>query len=84
MIMPTRKEAAGPRLHEPAHATARVDSTFSIVDAPRLPEGFSAWRLWQYEGDASVPGVEKTADLSRAHPERGLDGLRLSTRSPGR
>ncbi len=34
------------------------------VKAPRLPEGWSAWNLWQFEENATVEGVEKGADLS--------------------
>lgn len=37
------------------------------VEAPRLPKGWSAWHLWQWQGDASVPGVEKAADLSKVN-----------------
>ncbi len=60
------------------------------VDAPRLPSGWQAWHLWQYQADADVPGVEKGADLSHLDrdldlsvlvvPERlGYSGLRHST-----
>ena len=42
------------------------------VDAPKLPAGWSAWRFWQWRGDAGVPGVEKGADLNRVNRE-GLD-----------
>jgi len=34
------------------------------VDLPTLPEGWERWTYWQYKGDASVPGITKTADLS--------------------
>lgn len=54
------------------------------VEEPRLPKGFSGWRLWQFEGDASVPGVEKSADLSRPHPDGGLEALLLGPSAPGR
>ena len=37
------------------------------VDKPRLPAGWSTWHLWQWKGDATVPGVEHGADLSRIH-----------------
>lgn len=35
------------------------------VEAPRIPKGWTTWWLWQWQGDATVPGVEKTADISR-------------------
>ena len=47
------------------------------VDAPRLPEGWTDWHLWQYRGDATIAGVEKNADVSRLHPGTSLDSLRL-------
>lgn len=37
------------------------------VEEPRLPAGWSEWHLWQWQGDATVPGVEKSADLSRVN-----------------
>jgi lysozyme len=39
------------------------------VEAPTVPAGWETWTLWQWMGDADVKGVEKGADLSRAHPE---------------
>lgn len=45
------------------------------VAAPQLPAGWSRWHLWQYQGDATVPGVEKTADLSRANRDLDLSVL---------
>ena len=39
------------------------------VEAPRLPRGWQAWHLWQFQGDASVPGVEKSVDLSHVNRE---------------
>ncbi|HMB54982.1 MAG TPA: GH25 family lysozyme, partial [Thermoanaerobaculia bacterium] len=47
------------------------------VDAPRLPAGFDAWHLWQFDQDRDVPGVEKGADVNRVHPEHGIDHLRI-------
>lgn len=44
-------------------------------DEPRLPKGWTNWYLWQWKGDAEVPGVEKGADLSRLNelmPDRHL------------
>lgn len=38
------------------------------VEEPHLPEGWSGWHLWQWQGDAEIPGVEKNADLSRINP----------------
>ncbi len=37
------------------------------VEEPRVPAGWSSWHLWQWQGDAAVPGVEKSADLSRVN-----------------
>ena len=46
------------------------------VESPRLPAGWTTWHLWQWRGDAQVPGVEKNADLSRVnHAE--VDNLEL-------
>ncbi len=45
------------------------------VDAPRVPEGWSRWTLWQWKDDHDVPGVEKDADVSRLHPQVPLEGL---------
>jgi lysozyme len=46
------------------------------VAAPRLPTGWSEWHLWQWRGDAQVPGVAKGADLSKVNRE-GADLSRL-------
>ena len=35
------------------------------VESPRLPAGWERWHLWQYEGNATIPGIEKGADRSR-------------------
>jgi GH25 family lysozyme M1 (1,4-beta-N-acetylmuramidase) len=43
-----------------------------------VPGGWERWTLWQWQGDATVPGVEKNADLSRLHPEVALHELRIS------
>ena len=45
------------------------------VDQPTLPAAWSRWHLWQYEGNAPVPGIEKGADRSRLHPEVDLAAL---------
>ena len=47
------------------------------VEAPTLPAAWSEWLLWQFEGDATVPGVEKTADRSRLHERASLAALRI-------
>jgi lysozyme len=41
------------------------------VEAPRLPSGWQAWHIWQWQENAAIPGVEKGADLS--HLNRDLD-----------
>jgi len=35
------------------------------VESPTLPQGWITYHLWQWKGDAQVPGVEKKADLSK-------------------
>ena len=45
------------------------------VDAPRVPEGWPRWTLWQWKDDHDVPGVQKDADVSRLHPQIPLDRL---------
>jgi lysozyme len=50
------------------------------VEAPELPEGWAGWVIWQFEGDAGVPGIEKGADRSRTRPEVDLDALRIPFR----
>jgi lysozyme len=42
---------------------------------PTLPLGWKTWHLWQWSGDATVPGVEKTADLSRVNRSLDRSGL---------
>ena len=39
------------------------------VESPTLPRGWATYHLWQWKGDAQVPGVEKTADLSKFNPK---------------
>lgn len=43
------------------------------VDEPAVPTGWTTWHLWQHTGDAAVPGVEKSADLSRVNPSPEVD-----------
>ena len=43
------------------------------VDAPKLPEGWGAWHLWQFEENATVPGVEKSADVSHVNRSGDAD-----------
>jgi lysozyme len=47
------------------------------VEAPTLPAAWSEWLLWQFEGDATVPGIEKSADRSRLHERASLTALRI-------
>ncbi len=42
---------------------------------PHLPKGWSTWTLWQWAGDATIDGVEKTADRSRSNPKVELTAL---------
>jgi lysozyme len=41
------------------------------VDSPTVPEGWERWHLWQWQEDATIPGVEKGADVSRVNLELG-------------
>ncbi len=41
------------------------------VDQPTLPEGWTDYHIWQWQGDAIVPGVEKGADISRVNKNHG-------------
>lgn len=54
------------------------------VDAPRLPLGWEAYTLWQFDGDVAVQGVGKGADLSQLHPDLELAHLRVPPRNPHR
>jgi lysozyme len=51
------------------------------VDEPGLPRDWTDWHLWQYQGDATVPGVEKSADLSRIRAGTDMTPL-LHRRTP--
>ena len=35
------------------------------VDVPRIPNGWDAWHLWQWQGDTLITGIEKGADITR-------------------
>ena len=35
------------------------------VAKPTLPAGWTEWLFWQFDGNATIPGVEKAADRSR-------------------
>lgn len=52
------------------------------VDEPKLPAGWESWHLWQWRGDATVPGVEKGADLSQVNLS-GVDLSALVVPEPG-
>jgi lysozyme len=53
------------------------------VESPRLPLGWSTYYLWQWKGDAQVPGVEKTADLSKLNSkEQDFSQLLLNNPMP--
>ena len=43
------------------------------VEAPALPLGWNRWHMWQWQGNATIPGVEKGADLSKVN--LGADDL---------
>lgn len=52
------------------------------VDEPVIPEGWDTWHLWQWKGDAEVPGVEKGADLTRVNREADLTKLFVPAPQP--
>lgn len=37
------------------------------VESPTVPTGWNRWHLWQWRENATVPGVEKGADISRVN-----------------
>ncbi len=41
------------------------------VDTPTVPAGWDGWHLWQWQENATVPGVEKGADVSRVNLDLG-------------
>lgn len=45
------------------------------VDQPKVPFGWQSWTLWQRQNDQSIPGVEKSADISILHPSLQLQDL---------
>lgn len=45
------------------------------VSEPAMPEGWSEWLFWQFQGDAAIPGIEKTADRSRLRRDVPLESL---------
>ena len=47
------------------------------VEEPVVPAGWDSWTLWQWQGDTTVPGIEKDADVSRLHPELSIDAIRV-------
>jgi lysozyme len=47
------------------------------VAEPTLPAGWTEWLLWQFQGDAAIPGVEKTVDRSRLRAGVPLPSLLL-------
>lgn len=47
------------------------------VESPTLPTGWDEWTIWQFEGDAEVPGIEKGADRSRLRAGLVLESLRI-------
>jgi lysozyme len=48
------------------------------VEAPVLPQGWSEWLFWQFQGDATVPGIEKGADRSKVRPGVDLGAHRIA------
>ena len=54
------------------------------VTEPTLPSGWTEWLLWQFQGDAPVPGVEKSADRSRLRGGVPVQSLRTPKASAER
>jgi lysozyme len=48
------------------------------VSDPHAPHDWEAWTMWQWEGQATLDGVEKDVDISRLHPDVALDELRIA------
>lgn len=50
------------------------------VQQPRVPSGWTAWQLWQFQENSAVAGVSGGADLNRANPaEKDLSALIISS-----
>lgn len=45
------------------------------VKMPKVPFGWENWLFWQHAADRHVDGVEKTADISFAHPSIDFEKL---------
>lgn len=52
------------------------------VEEPELPAGWKEWTLWQYQGDAEIPGIEKGADRSRLRDGMKLESLLVPEKKP--
>lgn len=48
------------------------------VGAPKVTTGWKTWSLWQWQGDATVVGVQNSADLNRVNPEIDPTALLVS------
>lgn len=67
----------------PSFWDANLDASFGAyplwvaeygVEAPKLPTGWQDWHLWQWQGNATVSGVQVSADLNKGNQ----DGVDLS------
>jgi len=47
------------------------------VDAPRIPDGWDRWTIWQWTPKAVVAGVPGQVDSNRLHPDVSLANLRV-------
>ncbi len=47
------------------------------VDPPTVPSGWTAWSLWQYQGDAVIEPAERRVDLNRVARWVDLETLRI-------
>jgi lysozyme len=67
---------------------AHFDASFARyplwVAEPTLPSGWTEWLLWQFQGDAPIPGVEKSADRSRLRANVAVHSLLAPASVPER
>lgn len=55
------------------------------VEQPRIPNGWEDWDLWQWKGDTTIAGVQKTADITRTNAARSdLTALMIPERTASR
>lgn len=51
------------------------------VAEPRIPSGWTNWQMWQWKGDTTIAGVERSADVTRInHPRYSIDDFLIPIR----